>query len=424
MGRRTDLAAAWLHPAVIAPALLALAAGFAQFAATASLADVAAAFGVSEDGSGEPGLTGTALGIGLAVIRAGSLAALPLTSRADRSGRRRLVLVCTTLGLTLTAAAALAPSFWWFVAILALARPLLTATNAIAIVVSAEVTRTSQRSRAVALVGAAYGVGAGLTVLLRTATGDGLSFRGLFVVAALPILAVAFVARRLKEPDVFRRLPAETTRAHRLFGPVGPEYRTHLIVLCLLTASAAFVSGPITTFVFYFAETFRGLAPSVMAFAVLAAAPIGLAGLVTGRWAADTLGRRVSCAASQAAVAAAAVVTYNVPGAGVVAGYLVAIFAASVYTPGSGAISAELFPTSYRSSAAGWITVSGVVGAVLGLGLFGTLADAFGNYGTASIWIAAPVILLSLLYLKLPETNDKELPDVVPGVGQVPPLQL
>ncbi len=422
MGRRSVALSSWLHPAVIAPAVLALAAGFAQFVATASLADVASTFDVSGVASDRPGLTGTALGVGLAVIRAGSLAALPLTSRADRSGRRRLALFCTTLGLALTAAAALAPTFWWFVLILALARPLLTATNAIAVVVAAEVTRTKERSRAVSLVGAAYGVGAGLTVLLRSAAGDRLSFRGLLVVAALPILAVALVSRRLEEPQAFRNLSAETRSAHRLFGPVAAEYRMHLIILCVLTASAAFVSGPITTFVFYFAETFRGLKPSVMALAVLAAAPIGLAGLVAGRWAADNLGRRVSCAVSQAVIAAAAVVTYNVPGMGVVIGYLAAIFAASVYTPGSGAISAELFPTSYRSSAAGWITASGVVGAVLGLGLFGFLADSLGDYGVASICIAAPVILLSLLYLRLPETSGKELPGVMPGVGRVPPL--
>ncbi|HVL50104.1 MAG TPA: hypothetical protein VM754_01205, partial [Actinomycetota bacterium] len=110
MGRRKTLFTAWLHPAAIAPALLAVAAGFAQFVATASLADVADAFGVSGVGEDAPGLTGTALGVGLAVIRAGSLAALFLTSRADRSGRRRLALVCVVTGLLLTAAAALAPT--------------------------------------------------------------------------------------------------------------------------------------------------------------------------------------------------------------------------------------------------------------------------------------------------------------------------
>ncbi|HVL52046.1 MAG TPA: MFS transporter [Actinomycetota bacterium] len=420
MGRRKTLFTAWLHPATIAPALLAVAAGFAQFVATASLADVADAFGVSGVGNDEPGLTGTALGVGLAVIRAGSLAALFLTSRADRSGRRRLALVCVVTGLLLTAAAALAPTFWWFVLILAIARPLLTATNAIAVVVAAEVTKTSQRSRAVALVGAAYGLGAGLTVLLRSASGDLFGFRGLFLVAALPILAVVFVARRLQETPSFQDLSMETRNAHRLFGPVAVEYRMHLVILCVLTASAAFVSAPVTTFVFYFAETFRGLDPAIMAYAVLAAAPIGLVGLLAGRWAADNLGRRISCAVSQAAVAAGAIVTYNAPGLGVVIGYLAAIFAASVYTPGSGAICAELFPTSYRSSAAGWITTSGVLGAVLGLGLFGFLADRFGNYDAASVWIAAPVLLLSLLYLRLPETKGKELPDTVPGPGQLP----
>lgn len=391
--------------------MLAVAAGFAQFVATASLADVAVEFGVSGTGEELPGLSGTTLGIGLAVIRFGSLAALPLTSRADRAGRRNLVLIWVSLGMILTAAAALAPGFWLFVAILALARPLLSATNAVALVIAAEVTRTKERSKAVALVGAAYAVGAGLTVLLRASGGDRLGFRALLGLALVPLVMVALVARRLEEPQLFRSIPTETRSRHRLFSPLPAANRSHLILLCVLTASAALVSGPANTFVFYFAETARGLEPGVMAIAVLVAAPVGLAGLVAGRWAADNLGRRLSCAVSLAAIAVAAIATYNIGGFGVVAGYLAAMFAGAVYTPGSGTISTELFPTSYRSTAAGWITASGVVGAVIGLALFGYLADLFGSLGVAAAWVCAPVIVMSALYLRLPETSGKELDD-------------
>lgn len=411
----------WLHPAVVAPAVLALAAGFAQFVATASLADVARAFGVAGSDALEPGLTGTTLGVGLALIRLGSLAALPLASRADRVGRRKVVLIWTTVGLTLTATAALAPGFWWFVAILTLARPLLSATNAVAVVLSAEVTRSKERSKAVAFVGAAYAVGAGLTVLLRAVTEGGISYRLLFALAAVPLIAVAVVAPRLQEPRIFREATASSLGiGRRLLAPLPPHLRGRLLLLCLLTAGAAFVTGPANTFVFYFAETEVGLEPYVMAVAVLAAAPIGLAGLIVGRWSADTLGRRGSCGLALALISVGAIITYNVRGPGVVAGYLLAMFAASVYTPGSGAISAELFPTTYRSTAAGWITASGVLGAVAGLALFGLLADLLGDFGVASLCVAVPVILLSLLYMRLPETKGMELEESAPETGPGP----
>ncbi|MEX2586831.1 MAG: MFS transporter [Actinomycetota bacterium] len=400
----------WIHPAVVPPALLAVAAGYAQFVATASLADVATGFGISSSEGDQLRLTGTTLGVGLAVIRLGSLAALPLASRADRAGRRMLILICTVLGLSLTAVAAVAPAFWVFVAILALARPLLSAANAVAVVISAEVTRSAERSKAVALVGAAYAVGAGLTVLLRAVLGDSLGFRPLFALALVPMVIILLYARRLTEPDLFRNLPAQSLPSARfLLSPVPRAWRGRLGLICLLTGAAALVTGPANTFVFFFAETVQDLDPSVMAQAVLAAGPLGLAGLIAGRWTADHLGRRVSAAVSLTAVAAAAVVTYTTGPAGVVAGYLGAMFAASVYTPASGALGTELFPTAMRSTAAGWITASGVIGAVAGLALFGYLADTAGSYGRASILIAIPVMLLSVLYARLPETRGKEL---------------
>lgn len=414
----------WLHPAVVPAALLAMAAGFAQFIATASLADVAQAFGIVTEEGDELQLTGTTLGVGLAVIRLGSLAALPLASRADRTGRRVLILLCTVLGLALTAVAALAPAFWWFVAILALARPLLSAANAVAVVIAAEVTRSSERSKAVAVIGAAYAIGAGLTVLIRAIGGEGLDFRLLFGLSVVPMVLVLLGAKKLTEPDLFRAQAGALPSARFLLNSVPRRLRGRLIIVCLLTGAAALVTGPANTFVFFFAESIQDLDRSVMAQAVLAAGPIGLAGLIAGRWSADHLGRRISCAVSLATIGGAAMVTYTTGPAGVVAGYLGAMFAAAVYTPASGAISTELFPTSVRSTVAGWITASGVIGAVTGLALFGFLADTAGSFGRAALLIATPVIVLSALYMRLPETLGRELEEVDSEEVPLGPIQL
>jgi MFS family permease len=332
-----------------------------------------------------------------------------------------LILACASLGLALTGTAAFTPGFWWFVAVLALARPLLSATNAVAIVVGAEVTKTKSRSTAVAVIGATYAVGSGIPALLRGVVDD-LGFRPLFALAFVILAIVPFGTRRLKETDLFKRLARPEPGQIRRGGALSPDLRSRLLILALLTALAALVTGPANTFVFYFAETIRGLRPSTMAAAVLAAGPIGLLGLLVGRWTADNIGRRLSAAASLSAIAGAAIFTYNVRGVGVVAGYLMAIFAASVFTPAAGAISAELFPTSSRSTAAGWLTAAGVLGAVGGLTLFGSLADVLGGFGRASTALAVPVIFLSALYMSLPETRSIELEDPAPEGPLLPPL--
>ena len=194
----------WRHPAILAVGAATVAAGFAQFGATTALGDVAHAFGETGGGTStvaRVGLSGTTLGIGLAVVRLASLASLPLAALADRHGRRRMLLGCVSGGLAVTALAALSPGYWWFVALFAVGRPMLTATNAIAVVVAAEETETRDRAKAIALMTAGYGIGAGLTALIRGVAGEGLGFRGLFALALVPLAAVPLLARRLEEPD-------------------------------------------------------------------------------------------------------------------------------------------------------------------------------------------------------------------------------
>ena len=150
-------------PRSIGVTLVALAAGFGQFGFTATLGDVARHFGHVFQGStitDRAGLSGTQLGLGLAVVRLPSLGGLPITAWADRAGRRKVLLFACGLGLAITAASALSPTYWLFVIIFALGRPFLSAAAAVAQVEAAELTDSSQRASAVALVAAGYAVGA------------------------------------------------------------------------------------------------------------------------------------------------------------------------------------------------------------------------------------------------------------------------
>jgi MFS family permease len=415
----------WRHPAILALAATAMASGFAQFAATAALGDIARAFG-KETGEGgsvvaQVGLSGTTLGVGLAIIRLASLGALPLAALGDRHGRRRVLLGTVAVGLAVTAIAALSPGYWWFVALFALARPLLSATNALNGVVAAEETRTRDRAKAIALVTAGYGIGAGLNPLIRGVAGEGLGFRGLFALALVPLAATPLLARWLEEPDRYQRLrvaadPAAAAVRPRVLGRIRADLRPRLRLLAVLAFAIAFVTGPANTFLFVYAENALGMSRSATAaMFVVGGGPVALVGLLLGRWGADTLGRRRTAGGTQAVVALACMLTYSGSRPAVVAGYLLGILAASAYGPSFGALSAELFPTSVRATVAGWLFgVAGVVGAVTGLVAFGRLADVLASFHGAAVLVAAPVVLASLLFARLPETRGRELEQTAP----------
>jgi len=430
----------WRDPAILSAAWFALAAGFAQFGATAALGDVARAFGAAQTGTSiaaKVGLSGTTLGIGLAIIRLASLGSLPLAGLADRFGRKLTLIGCVALGLALTATAALSPTFWWFVAIFALGRPLLSATNTVAGVVAAEETASRDRAKAISLITAGYAVGAGLTALLRGVLGDQLGFRGLFALAVVPLAVTPLIARRLKEPERYQRLrtgaalgasvgagPAASSpmppprvgglRGLWVVGRVRVQQRPRLWLLTGLTFSFSFVIGPLNTFLFVYAENALGMSRRATALMVLAAGPLGLVGLLVGRWTADSVGRRRTAAVGQALVALAGMITYSGSPTGAVSGYLLAIIASGVYGPATAALAAELFPTSVRARVAGWLVASGVLGAVAGLLAFGTISDALDSFGLAAVVICAPVVVASLLFAPLPETAGMELEQSAP----------
>ncbi|HEY7605421.1 MAG TPA: MFS transporter [Actinomycetes bacterium] len=412
----------WRHPAILAVAAASVAAGFAQFGATTALGDVARAFGQAGEGTStvaRVGLSGTTLGVGLAVVRLASLASLPLAALADSYGRRRLLLACVTGGLAVTALAALSPGYWWFVALFALGRPMLSATNAISGVVAAEETDSRDRAKAIGLLAAGYGIGAGLTALARGVFGEGLGFRGLFALALVPLAATPLLARWLEEPDRYQRLraaqdPELAAARPAVLGRIRADLRPRLWLLAVLAFAIAFVTGPMNTFLFVYAENALGMARSSTAAMVLAAGPVGLVGLVVGRWSADRLGRRVTAAGAQAMVALAGMLTYSGSRTAVAAGYLLGILVASAYAPSFGALGAELFPTSARATAAGWLVAAGVVGAVAGLVTFGLLTDALDSFATAAVLVCAPVVVTSLLFARLPETRGLELEQSAP----------
>ena len=407
----------WTDGVVVAIVIVSFASGFGQFGVVAALGDVAKTFGRATHGAtlaDQAGLSGTELGIGLAIIRLASLGALFLCGLADRFGRRTMLLFTVAVGLAFTVVAAASPGFWWFVALFALGRPFLSATNGLAQVAAAEQTASSDRAKAVALVAAGYGVGAGLLAIVYFLASGSLGFRGLFALALLPLVALPLIGRSVRESDRFTVSQAAADRAVPVLGAVGRRFRGRLAVVLALGFAISVITGPADTFVFLYAQNIEHLRGLITAGMVAGAGVTGLAGLLAGRWLADHVGRRPTGALGMAGIAIFGVVAYSGPKAFLVVGYVLAVFAASMLAPAGGALLNELFPTSVRASVSGWWLLAGVVGAAVGLFAFGAVADVGNRFSEAADIIFLPVALAAALFWAVPETRGKEPEELWP----------
>jgi MFS transporter, putative metabolite:H+ symporter len=398
-------------------AIAAFASGFAQFGVVAALGSVAEGFGQVTHGAtfaDQAGLSGTDLGVGLAIIRLAAVGGLLVTGLADRFGRRRMLLITVGAGLTLTALAAASPSYWWFVAIFAAGRPLLSATNGLAQVDVTEQTGSSDRTKAVALVAAGYGLGAGAIAIAHSLAASALGFRGVFALALVPLALLPLLRRWLTEPDRFEVEAARADHPTPVLGAVARPFRARLAVIVVLAFAVNVITGPANSFIFLFAQNFLHQRGYVTAAMVLGAGVAGFAGLVAGRWLADRVGRRLTGTVAMVAMAGFAVLAYSGAGPALVVGYILEVLAASVFGPAMGALTSELFPTSVRASVVGWSLAAGVLGAVIGLVVFGVVARSGHPFTTAGLLTFLPVLPAVGLFWLLPETRGREPEDLWP----------
>jgi putative MFS transporter len=401
----------WRDRAIVAVAIIAFGSGFGQYGAVAALGDVSRQLGhVAPGGSiaDKVGLSATSIGIGLAIIRLASLGSLPLIGIADRLGRRKVILAVTIGGLALTAVAAASPGYWWFVVIFACGRPLLSATNALAEVMGAEQTDSRDRTAAVALIAAGYGVGAGLSAIVHSLASGSLGFRGIFALALVPLAVVVAVRRWVEEPSRFMAAEAAQDHPTPVLGAVGPRFRRRVVILSVIAFAVSIVTGPANSFAFLYAQDVLHLAGEWTALMVVASGITGLVGLVAGRWLADAIGRRPTCTLATVAIALTGTFSYSGSRAALLIGYAVGVFSGAILAPAIGALLTELFPTSVRASATGWWVAAGVVGAVVGLVVFGAVADVGNRFAEAAAVTFLPVSAVAVLFWLVPETRGRE----------------
>ena len=228
------------------------------------------------------------------------------------------------------------------------------------------------------------------------------------LLALLPLAALPFLGRWLREPDRFAIAAAAKEHPLPVLGAVGRRFRRRLAVVAALTFSVSVVTGPANSFFYLYAQNVLKLAGTTTALLIVCAAATGLAGLLLGRYIADRIGRRVAASGAMVSMALLGMLTYSGSRLAAGIGYLFAVLAASVFAPAAGALTNELFPTSVRASVAGWEIAAGVFGASAGLLAFGAVADVGNHFGLAAVIVFAAAIPAAALFALLPETRGKE----------------
>ena len=289
---------------------------------------------------------------------------------------------------------------------------------------------------------AAYGLGAGTTAIIHSLAGSALGFRGICLLALVPLATLPFVAKKIEESDRFSGLHASTATSpgrsqRRTVGSAAklvlptktdvsdspfwvrpePPYRRRLIVVGFLAFFISTVTGPANTFIFLYAQDVVHLSGGVTAAMIVCAGFTGFAGLLLGRWSADKYGRRPTAAVAMMIVALLGIYTYGGTRVGLFLGYVAAVAIAAVLAPAAGSLVNELFPTSVRASVGGFQVAAGVLGAATGLVVFGAVADVRNRFEIAAAVTFLPSMLAALAFWLLPETMGREPEDLCPTDG-------
>jgi putative MFS transporter len=358
------------------------------------------------------------LGAMLSVIRLGYLFALLMTPFADVFGRRRLLLY-TVFGYTIfTGLIAIAPNEKAFVVFEMIARAFAGAEAAIAMVIVAEEVDAAHRGWAIGLLSAVSNVGYGLAAIVFAFINMiPYGWRGLYAIALLPLVLIIPLRRALPESARFEKEKLEGLRPVKIWQPLAQLYTAYpqRLVMMLSIAFLGSMGGNAAGFLFpKFLQEAHHWSPGNVSSLFLFGGALGIMGSIFAGRLSDRYGRRVMGAAFLFMSPILTIWMYTAPGWSIVPAWILETFfdiaAGTIMT----AYSAELFPTSYRSTAGSALAVAGTTGGALGLFFEGVLFNLTGSHAHAVcyltvFWIVAPAIVWFF-----PETSGRELEDISP----------
>jgi MFS transporter, putative metabolite:H+ symporter len=141
---------------------------------------------------------------------------------------------------------------------------------------------------------------------------------------------------------------------------------------------------------------------------------LGIIGSIVAGRLSDRYGRRVMGAAFTILAPLLTIWMYTATGWSIVPAWILETFFDVAAFMILNAYSAELFPTSYRSTAGSALAVAGTTGGALGLYLEGVLYNFTGSHARAVCYLTVFWIISPLIMWFLPETSGRELEEISP----------
>jgi putative MFS transporter len=361
------------------------------------------------------------LGSLFALLRFGTLFSLALAVSADRRGRRRL-LIASVAGCGLAnVATAFAPSGLVFACLQMVARCFLGGQTLLAGVVVSEELAADHRGWGLGLLSAVGGMG-GALALLAFAFVDRLPYgwRALFVVGGFGLLCLPWLWRSLNETRRFSNDVGDG--ANEPSGPAWQplrdlvrEHGWRLAAMVGVIAPVALVLEPGSVLVSKHLQDDLGYSPAGVGFLMGVcgiATPLG--NLISGT-ASDRYGRKPVTIVMSLVLSVAIALFYGGTGPVALTTGLALLFSAIggimvLHT----ALATELFPTRFRSTAAGLREAVATLGASSGLWILGLLYGATGSHGASMTWMLLVTPISPIVLLFLPETASRELEEIAP----------
>jgi MFS family permease len=339
------------------------------------------------------------------VLALGSLGALPLSTLADRFGRRRLIAVGVAGFSVANFLSAFAPSLPVLAVLRLVAVCFEILVGSVATALFVEEAPVALRGRAVSVLALLTGLGAGITVVAYPIVAP--HWRWLFIAGGAGALLAPFIWSRLPEGSTWLRAQVTASALRLLFDT---PWRRRILLFAAVTVLASVLFEPAGLFYTLFASGSLHLSPAAISTLIVVSGVTGATAYLAGGFLTDRFGRRGPAIALTLATVVAASLSFvtGVPGF-LIGNVLWSVFS-SASTPVYGAWSAELFPTRARATAEAGLAVAAAVGSITGLQLVGLFAQQAG-LGRAIAESGLVAVAGALLLFGVPETKQGPLPE-------------
>lgn len=242
-------------------------------------------------------------------------------------------------------------------------------------------------------------------------------WRGLYAIALLPLALIIPLRRSLPESARFEKEKLESLRPVKIWEPVVQLYTAYprRLVMMLSIAFLGSMGGNAAGFLFpKFLQETHHWSPGNVSSLFLFGGALGIMGSIVAGRMSDRYGRRVMGATFLFLSPLLTIWMYTASGWSIVPAWILEVFFDIASGTILNAYSAELFPTSYRSTAGSALAVAGTTGGALGLFFEGVLYNFTGSQARAVCYLTVFWMISPIIMWFLPETSGRELEEISP----------